>query len=154
MLRCRLRTPCNSEHSVFIGQYFNKRTTYHSATELAMPVARRPTLCMKRLAPHSTLACPKHHASSSRREIHCTPRWQTATRRVPRSLFFFGRGRNDKTCGCQKGGSVTRSLGEDARVVQGEKEAHRRTQRRRMVAYCEDSEWSLVTSLMCPLCLP
>ena len=24
-LRYRLRTPCNSEHSVFIGQYFNKR---------------------------------------------------------------------------------------------------------------------------------
>ena len=33
-LRYRLRTPCNSEHSVFIGQYSNKRTTYHSATEL------------------------------------------------------------------------------------------------------------------------
>ena len=26
-LRYRLRTPCNSEHSVFIGQYTNKRTT-------------------------------------------------------------------------------------------------------------------------------
>ena len=33
-LRYRLRTPCNSEHSVFIGQYSNKRTTCHSATEL------------------------------------------------------------------------------------------------------------------------
>ena len=33
-LRYRLRTPCNSEHSGFIGQYSNKRTTYHSATEL------------------------------------------------------------------------------------------------------------------------
>ena len=32
-LRYRLRTPCNSEHSVFIGQYSNKWTTYHSATE-------------------------------------------------------------------------------------------------------------------------
>ena len=32
-LRYRLRTPCNSEHSVFIGQYSNKQTTYHSATE-------------------------------------------------------------------------------------------------------------------------
>ena len=30
---CRLRTPCNSEHSGFIGQYSIKRTTYHSATE-------------------------------------------------------------------------------------------------------------------------
>ena len=33
-LRYRLRTPSNCEHSVFIGQYSNKRTTYHSATEL------------------------------------------------------------------------------------------------------------------------
>ena len=33
-LRYRLRTPCNSEHSVFIGQHSNKRTTYHSATKL------------------------------------------------------------------------------------------------------------------------
>ena len=33
-LRYRLRIPSNSEHSVFIGQYSNKRTTYHSATEL------------------------------------------------------------------------------------------------------------------------
>ena len=33
-LRYRLRTPCNSEHSVFIRQYSNKRATYHSATEL------------------------------------------------------------------------------------------------------------------------
>ena len=33
-LRCRLRIPCNSEHSVFIGQYSNKRTTYHSVTKL------------------------------------------------------------------------------------------------------------------------
>ena len=33
-LRYRLRPPCKSEHSVFIGQYSNKRTTYHSATEL------------------------------------------------------------------------------------------------------------------------
>ena len=33
-LRCRLRTHCNFEHSVFIGQYSNKRPTYHSATEL------------------------------------------------------------------------------------------------------------------------
>ena len=37
-LRYRLRTPCNSEHSVFIEQYSNKRTTCHSATEL---VSRR-----------------------------------------------------------------------------------------------------------------
>ena len=33
-LRYHLRTPCNTEHSVFIGQYSYKRTTYHSATEL------------------------------------------------------------------------------------------------------------------------
>ena len=33
-LRYRLRTPCNSEHSVFIGQYSNKRTAHRSATEL------------------------------------------------------------------------------------------------------------------------
>ena len=33
-LRCRLRTHCNSEHSVFTGQNSNKRPTYHSATEL------------------------------------------------------------------------------------------------------------------------
>ena len=33
-LRYRLRTPCNSDHSVFIEQHSNKRTTYHSATEL------------------------------------------------------------------------------------------------------------------------
>ena len=36
-----------------------------------LSVATRPTLYMRRLAPHSTLAFPKHHASSSHREIHC-----------------------------------------------------------------------------------
>ena len=68
-LRHRLRTPWNSEHSVFIGHYSNKRTT----------------------APHSTLGCPRHHTSKSHQEIHCIPRWQIAARhgcvcRVPRSI--------------------------------------------------------------------
>ena len=75
-LRYRLRTSCNSEHSVFIGSRCN---------------ATRPTLYMRRLAPLSTLARAQHHASSSHRGIHCTPRWQTASRhgclcRVPRSI--------------------------------------------------------------------
>ena len=30
----RLRAPCNSEHSEFIGHYSNKQTSYHSATKL------------------------------------------------------------------------------------------------------------------------
>ena len=56
-----------------------------------LSVATRPTLYRRRLAPHSTLACPKHHASSSHQEIHCRPRWLTASRhgcfcRVPRSF--------------------------------------------------------------------
>ena len=42
-LRHRLRTPCNSEHSVFIGQYSNKWTTYHSATKL---VSRHTSLTL------------------------------------------------------------------------------------------------------------
>ena len=33
-LRYRLRAPCNTEHSVFVGQYSNQQTTYHPATEL------------------------------------------------------------------------------------------------------------------------
>ena len=42
-------------------------------------VATRPALYIRRLAPHSTLACPQHHASNSHRETHSIPRWQTAT---------------------------------------------------------------------------
>ena len=35
---------------------------------------------MRILAPHSTLACPRHHRSNSHQEVHCIPRWQTASR--------------------------------------------------------------------------
>ena len=44
-----------------------------------MSVATHLILYLRRLTPHSTLACPKHHASSSHQEIHCIPRWQTAS---------------------------------------------------------------------------
>ena len=63
-LRYRLRTPCKSEHSVFIGQYSNKRTTYQSATEL-----------VNRHASHTVHEEIGTTASSSHREIHCIPRW-------------------------------------------------------------------------------
>ena len=74
-LRYRLRTPCNSEHSVFIGQYSNNGRRI--ALQPNLSVGKRPTRYMRRLAPLSTLARPQHHASSSHREIHCTLRWQT-----------------------------------------------------------------------------
>ena len=52
-----------------------------------LSVATCPTLYMRRLAPHSTLACPRHHTSSSHQEIHCIPRWLHAMDvYVPRSI--------------------------------------------------------------------
>ena len=96
-LRHRLRSPCNSEHSFFIGQYSTNGRRITLQPNLS--VATRPTLYIGRLAPHSTLACPKHHASRSHRGIQCIRRWQTATRhgclcRVSRSVRSLARKRD------------------------------------------------------------
>ena len=76
--RYRLRTPCHSEHSVFIGHFPTNGRRFTLQPNLS--VATRPTLNMRILAPHSTLVCPRHHTSNSHQEEHCIPRWQTASR--------------------------------------------------------------------------
>ena len=74
------------------------------------------------------------------------------------SLLFFWhavfvmvmRGRNDTLVAVKRGGSVVRSLGENtrkARVVG-------RTDVREWSRHHDESEWSLIISLMFPFCLP
>ena len=78
-LRYSLRTPCNSKHSVFIGQCSKKQMTYHSAAEL---VSRHTshTVNGKIGTTFNTGLSKKHHASSSHQEKHCIPHWQTTSR--------------------------------------------------------------------------